>query len=93
MRHLKNPDLEIVGLISTFNQSTDPVRVAMHATRYEVIRAQAASVGLPLWRVDLPSPCSNEEYTVRMKALIKKALAHGITHIAFGDLHLQSGSH
>lgn len=78
--------LHVVGLLTTVNEENG--RVAMHATRWDVARAQAALVGLPLWRVDLPSPCSNEVYARRMAGLVATATARGITHIAFGDLHL-----
>lgn len=60
----------------------------MHGSRWDITRAQAASVGLPLWRVDLPSPCSNSVYATRMAALISVAQKERVTHIAFGDLHL-----
>jgi iron complex transport system substrate-binding protein len=78
--------LTVVGLLTTVNEENS--RVAMHATRWSVALAQAASVGLPLWRVDLPSPCSNDTYARRMAALMAAAKARGVTHIAFGDLHL-----
>jgi uncharacterized protein (TIGR00290 family) len=84
-----HPELLVVGLLTTFNETTDPPRVAMHATRLEVCLAQAKAVGLPLWRVDLPAPCSNEEYGRRMKALIREAKARGIQAMAYGDLHLE----
>jgi len=79
---------EVVGLLTTFNETTTPPRVAMHAIRVEVLRAQASCVGLPLWQVDLPSPCSNEEYQARMRALMREARARDIAAIAYGDLHL-----
>ena len=84
---LRFPHIPVVALLTTFNETNS--RVAMHATRFDIARAQAASVGLPLWRVDLPSPCSNAEYGRRMAALHVVARRHGITHVAFGDLHLR----
>src|SRR5208283_4541868 len=53
-------DLEVVGLLTTFNEAFD--RVAMHAVRRELVEAQAAAAGLPLIPVMLPYPCSNEVY-------------------------------
>ena len=81
------PHIQVVGLLTTFNETN--ARVAMHATRLDIALAQAYSVGLPLWRVDLPSPCTNTEYVRRMAALHIVAKSHGITHVAFGDLHLR----
>ena len=83
----QQPDLEVVGLLTTFNEEFD--RVAMHAVRRELVEAQAAAAGLPLIPVMLPYPCSNEVYEERMKAAIAEAKAAGVTHMAFGDLFLE----
>jgi uncharacterized protein (TIGR00290 family) len=83
----QRPDVELVGLITTFNEAVD--RVAMHAVRRALVERQAASARLPLWRVDLPYPCSNADYEARMRALIERARAANVTAIAFGDLFLE----
>jgi uncharacterized protein (TIGR00290 family) len=80
-------EVEVVGLVTTFNESAN--RVAMHAVRRELVEAQARAAGLPLWPVLLPWPCSNEEYESRMQELLGQARAQGITHFAFGDLFLE----
>lgn len=80
-------DVEVVGLVTTFNEAAD--RVAMHAVRRCLVEAQAAAAGLPLWDVPLPYPCSNAQYESRMRALIARAHEAGITHFAFGDLFLE----
>ncbi len=81
------PDLEVVGLLTTFNEAVD--RVAMHAVRRELVEAQAAATALPLWPVLLPWPCSNADYESRMSEAIGWARGEGITHFAFGDLFLE----
>jgi uncharacterized protein (TIGR00290 family) len=78
---------EVAGLLTTFNEAFD--RVAMHAVRRELVEAQAAAAGLPLWPVPLPWPCSNDDYEARMRAAMERARAEGITAVAFGDLFLQ----
>jgi uncharacterized protein (TIGR00290 family) len=78
---------DIVGLLTTFNESAN--RVAMHAVRRELVEAQAAAAGLPLWPVELPWPCCNEEYEERMRQAIARARAQRIAGIAFGDLFLE----
>jgi hypothetical protein len=50
-------DIQAVGLLTTVNQAFE--RVAMHAVRTELVRAQAEAVGLPLWVIQIPNPCSN----------------------------------
>jgi uncharacterized protein (TIGR00290 family) len=88
LRELRQqPDVEVVALLTTFNEAFD--RVAMHAVQRTLVERQAAAVGLPLWNVPLPWPCSNEEYERRMSAVCQRAIAEGITGIAFGDLFLE----
>jgi len=80
------PDMEVAGLLTTFNREFD--RVAMHAVRRELVEAQADRAGLPLWPVWLPWPCSNAEYEQLMSVACQRAVTEGITHVAFGDLFL-----
>src|SRR5579872_5194076 len=80
-------EYEVVGLLTTFNHAAN--RVAMHAVRRELVEAQAEATAIPLWAVDLPWPCSNENYEAAMSAACRKALAEGIEAVAFGDLFLQ----
>jgi len=80
-------EYEVVGLLTTFNDLVD--RVAMHAVRRELVERQAAGTGLPLWRVQLPWPCSNEQYESVMAQTCAKAAAGGIEGVAFGDLFLE----
>jgi len=79
--------VEVVGLLTTINQAFD--RVAMHAVRSRLLQAQAAAVGLPLWPVAVPWPCSNAEYESAMGQAMARARDAGISVIAFGDLFLQ----
>ena len=43
----------------------------------------------PLIEVPLPFPCSNTDYEMRMAQAIRRAVAEGFTHVAFGDLFLE----
>ena len=83
----QNPQMEVVGLLTTFNSAFD--RVAMHAVRREIVEAQAAAAGVPLWPVPIPWPCSNEHYEAAMRAAIARAKEENIGAIAFGDLFLE----
>ena len=82
----RDPAIEVCGLLTTINAEFD--RVAMHGTRRSVLEAQAVAVGLPLWSVPLPWPCSNEIYEQRMAEACERALAERIDCVAFGDLFL-----
>src|SRR5438067_542245 len=56
----EDPLIEVVALITNFNEEAN--RVAMHAVRRELVIEQAAQLGLPVWAVELPWPCSNNNY-------------------------------
>jgi uncharacterized protein (TIGR00290 family) len=83
----QQPDIEVAALLTSFNSAAD--RVAMHAVRRALVDTQASRTGIPQWSVDLPWPCSNAQYEERMRDVCQRALAEGITAIAFGDLFLQ----
>jgi uncharacterized protein (TIGR00290 family) len=83
----KSADVEVVGLLTTINQVAD--RVSMHAVRRELLEAQADAVGLPLFPVPIPFPCSNAEYEAAMKTAVERARHAGISLMAFGDLFLE----
>ena len=83
----QQPDVQIAGLLTTINESAQ--RVAMHAVRDDVLQAQADALGLPLWRIPIPSPCPNEVYERAMSEAVTRAVGEGFTHIAFGDLFLE----
>ena len=84
---LRQQGVEVVGLLTSFNETVG--RVSMHGVRRALVEAQAAAAGLPLWPLDLPWPCSNDEYERRMRVVIDGARERGITHVAFGDLFLE----
>jgi uncharacterized protein (TIGR00290 family) len=80
-------DVEVVGLLTTFNSTHD--RVAMHAVRRELVRAQADAVGLPLQEVEIPWPCPNGAYEAAMATAMEQAKGQGVEAVAFGDLFLE----
>lgn len=80
-------ELEVVGLLTTVNSEFD--RVAMHGVRRALLQAQAGALGLPLHVVELPWPCSNEDYERLMGTAVARARGEGIDVMVFGDLYLQ----
>jgi uncharacterized protein (TIGR00290 family) len=83
----QQPDIELAGILTTVNEKYQ--RVAMHAVRVELLQAQADALGLPLWKVPIPSPCPNEVYERAMSGAVARAVGEGFTHMAFGDLFLE----
>lgn len=80
-------EVEVVGLLTTLNAAAS--RVAMHAVRDELLDRQASAAGLPVWKVQLPWPCSNEVYETLMSDVFDRARSEGIDEIAYGDLFLE----
>ena len=66
-------DVQLAGLLTTVNEAAQ--RVAMHAVRIDVLEAQAAVLGLPLWPIPIPSTCPNEVYERAMAAAVARAVA------------------
>ena len=80
-------DLTIGALLTTVNAPAQ--RVAMHAVRVDLLQAQADALEVPLLQLPIPSPCTNEEYELAMGGAVRRAVADGFTHVAFGDLFLE----
>jgi len=83
----QQPEYEVVGLLTTVNQHFG--RVAMHGFRESLLDLQAEAAGLPLWKIPLPWPCSNEVYEALMAEACARAVSEGLHGIAFGDLFLE----
>jgi uncharacterized protein (TIGR00290 family) len=64
-------------------------RVSMHGVRESVLEAQARAAGLPLFKVEIPSPCPNAVYERAMASMIDRLRGQGVTRVVFGDLFLQ----
>ena len=84
---LRQQGVEVGGLLTTVNQHAD--RVAMHGVRRELLEAQAEATGLAVWQVELPWPCTNEDYESRIGVACRRAVSEGFKQIAFGDLFLR----
>ena len=84
---LRRQNIEVSALLTTINSSA--ARVAMHGVRRDLLELQAAAVGIPVWQIPLPWPCTNVDYEARMAEACGRAVAEGFGAIAFGDLYLQ----
>jgi uncharacterized protein (TIGR00290 family) len=83
----QNPNYEVAALLTTLNEQFS--RVAIHGFREELLDAQASAVGLPVWKIPLPWPCTNADYESRMAAVCARAVQEQFDAIAFGDLFLE----
>ncbi len=79
--------IEIVGLLTTV--TTAFARVSMHGVREALLDRQAEALGLPCWKVPIPSPCPNEVYEREMARVLGHIRTLGVRHVVFGDLFLE----
>lgn len=84
---LDDPSVEVCGLVTSVNATHG--RVAMHAVRRDLLAQQAAALGLPLYEVALPHPCSNEVYEAAFATALAVQRDAGVEALAFGDLFLE----
>jgi uncharacterized protein (TIGR00290 family) len=78
---------KVVRLHTTFGEETK--RVGLHGIHETLIQKQASLIGLPLDTIYYPSSGDNQAYEKAMLEYFKKLKAHGIDHIAFGDIYLE----
>lgn len=83
----QSAEFDVVSLLTTINRTYQ--RVAMHAVREALVEMQAEGAGLPLVKVPIPSPCTNDIYEQAMSEAMAEARAEGVYHVAFGDLFLE----
>ncbi len=88
----QQPDrYDVRGIFTTVTSRFD--RVSIQATPRSVLRIQAGRLGLPLYEIPIPYPCSNEQYEAAMAAFLERIRRlderSGARHLAFGDLFLE----
>jgi uncharacterized protein (TIGR00290 family) len=84
----EDPTYRIIALLTTVTAGYE--RISIHGVRREVLAAQVAALGLPLYEASISPASSNEAYEASFaEALTRIAEDHPrAQHIAFGDLFL-----
>lgn len=84
-------EYDVRGIFTTVTKTFD--RVSIHSTPAWVLKQQAEKLGVPLYEIPIPYPCSNEIYEAAMRKFLAEveALPEDMTasHFAFGDLFLE----
>ena len=82
---------DVRGIFTTVTKTFE--RVSIHSTPAWVLEQQAERLGVPLYQIPIPYPCSNEIYEDAMRKFLAEveALPQHLTasHFAFGDLFLE----
>jgi uncharacterized protein (TIGR00290 family) len=87
LHQLRAEGHRVEALVTTVDRDTR--RVLTHDIRREIVRIQAARLGLPLVEVELPARPSDVLYEFAVgEALRGLTRRTGIEGVAFGDLHL-----
>ena len=77
------PDL----LLTSVNTAVD--RISMHGVRSSLLDMQAASIGLPLQKLQLPEGLGMTEYNDTMRRVVTGLVEKGYTETVFGDIFLE----
>ncbi|MCL2591220.1 MAG: hypothetical protein FWD67_10200, partial [Betaproteobacteria bacterium] len=83
----QDPAIDVIGLFCTVNKEFN--RVAMHGVRTKLLQQQASSVGLPLHIIEIPYPCSDDEYANAMSLFVEAAKKDEIE--CFGVSRMRKG--
>jgi len=74
--------LDVVRLVNFYDPVTD--RVRFHATRSDLMRAQAAAIGIELEAIGV----AWDRYEPAFRELLERLKADGFSGVVFGDIHL-----
>ncbi|MCH7534572.1 MAG: diphthine--ammonia ligase, partial [Bacteroidetes bacterium] len=86
-RLMQSDEFEITTLLTSVNAHFN--RISMHGVRVDLLEQQAKSIGLPLYKLELPETPSMKEYEELMTAALNEIKSDGVTHSIFGDIFLE----
>ena len=78
---------EIAALLTTITQDYD--RSSMHGVRRVLIERQAEALGIALEKVCISKEATCEEYESKMREVLERYLALGVSSVVFGDIFLE----
>ena len=83
-----DPRYEVVALLTSITSVYE--RVSIHGVRRELVEAQAAAIGLPLFEIALEPQSSNDAYESAFHSALSRLSTTFplVRHLAFGDLYL-----
>ncbi len=87
LRAIESEKYDIVALLTTINRDTK--HSTMHRIPLALLEAQAKSIGIPLYIVDLVPNGGMDEYSNSMFNAVTHFKEQGVTHFIFGDIFLE----
>lgn len=86
LRAMESGYYEVVALLTTVNRDTH--RSTIHGISLSLLETQVASIGIPLYIIDLTPKGNMEDYLSAMLQAIRHFKTLGMTHFIFGDIFL-----
>ncbi|SET99543.1 MJ0570-related uncharacterized domain-containing protein [Salinibacillus kushneri] len=86
-RLIQSKEWDVVCLVTTITEEYN--RTTMHGVRETLLDEQAYALNFPLYKVYIPPNCTNQMYENVMDHMIQQLIQDGITHMMFGDIHLE----
>ena len=83
----KNKSYEIISLLTTVTEDYD--RISMHGVRQSLLEQQSNFLGFPLTKVFISKNKSNQEYESKIKDVLLRHQAEGVSSVVFGDIFLE----
>lgn len=87
----KNPELNVIGLVTTINREKN--RVNFHGIPEALLVDQSKLLNIPLIRIYIEDNANNETYLKTIFEKIAPLKKKNLSAIAFGDIHLQDIRH
>ncbi len=84
---LKNTSFDVKYLLT--NLSTEYNRISMHGVRFELLKLQTQSIGIPLTTIKIVKDASMEDYNQLVQVKMDFFTSKGINHCFFGDIFLE----
>lgn len=86
LRAMESGEFDIVSLLTTINAETH--QSTMHDIPLNILKQQAAAIGIPIHVVALTPSGSIDDYSAAMARAVAHFKAIGVTHFIFGDIFL-----
>jgi uncharacterized protein (TIGR00290 family) len=84
---LQNKSFNIKYLLT--NLSAEHNRISMHGVRFELLKLQAESIGIPLTTMQINKNASMEDYNKLVQIKMDFFTSKNINHCFFGDIFLE----
>ncbi|MCM4158013.1 diphthine--ammonia ligase [Gramella sp. AN32] len=83
----QSEEFDIAMLVTSINAETN--KISMHGVSIELLKSQAAQIGIPLHTLNIPTEFSKEKYDEFMRKRLLGFKSEGYTHSIFGDIFLE----